>query len=268
LGDALVCKRLSIHQSTKAAVELLQDFKPTAIYSFPSWLEETSLTASALKRQLPKVPIIFTSSEVLTPAIRSRIETAFSAEVCDIYGNTEFKEVAWQCAEGRYHINFESTWVEDTRDDDGSDESFLVLTSLNNRAMPLIRYSVGDRGRFNTGSCACGRHSPYLENLGGRQTDVVVLADGRRLSPYLLSTSIESHPGIARYQLVQPSPGRLLVNYVPRENYTQSRLQAELASRLNDSLGSNLDIQFRETLSISRDPSGKSRILIRSAGDK
>ncbi|MNL18895.1 Phenylacetate-coenzyme A ligase [compost metagenome] len=51
----------------------------------------------------------------------------------------------------------------------------IVVTNLNRRVMPLIRYKIGDLGRWVEGDCPCGRSMPRLELLG-RSDDVVIVA--------------------------------------------------------------------------------------------
>ena len=116
--------------------------------------------------------------------------------------STEFKEIAHECAYGRYHINFESVYVETEAEDDQTTPRLLV-TSLVNKAMPLIRFDIGDYAKLGHDACACGRESPYLIDIAGREAEFLQLADGRRLSPYLLTTAVETAPGLVKYQFVQ-----------------------------------------------------------------
>ncbi len=65
------------------------------------------------KLDIPSVNRIFTSSEYLEPGMRKFIEEAFGAEVFDIYGCTEMKEIAWECEKHEgYHINEDDVYVE------------------------------------------------------------------------------------------------------------------------------------------------------------
>lgn len=257
-------KRISVYDDIESASATLRAFRPTAVYAFPSWFTEIVRHAEHQGRPLPPIAAAFTSSEVLTATARRRIERAFGAAVFDIYGSTEFKEVAWQCRHGRYHVNFESTWIETCADDDAAEPSLLVLTTLNNRAMPLIRYSIQDRARVGHGSCACGRHSQYLEQIDGRRIEVLLLADGRRLSPYTLDAAIDSIPGIAKFQLVQPRKGCLSVQYVAKPGSSDEPLERELAARLRAAVG-EIDLDFKRCDTLPRGPAGKHRMLIQPA---
>jgi phenylacetate-CoA ligase len=209
--------RISVLQPADAIAERLVAFAPDAIYGLPSALLEV---ASALRDrgQTLAVERVFTSGELLRPAVREAIADAFQARVFDIYGSSETKEIAWECPEGGMHVNADVVHLE-VLDDDGRPlpvgvEGNLVATSLVNHAMPLLRYRVGDRGSLVPHSCACGRAFPLLGVVTGRAADVLVLADGRRVSPYALTCALEREQSLLRYQVSQVAPARLKVRAI------------------------------------------------------
>jgi phenylacetate-CoA ligase len=254
---------VSIHQPVSHGLREIRSFRPHAIYAFPSYLAELLEYCERRQEALPGLGTIFTSSEVLTEGLRQRLMNAFSADVCDVYGNTEFKEVAWQCRSKRYHVNFESTWVE-TIDEAEDGFGTVLLTTLVNRAMPLIRYRVGDRVRIGTGECDCGRNGPWLAAVSGREVDMLILADGRRLSPYLLTSIIELDPAIRRYQIVQSSPSELTVRYLRASDseVNEPRLRQSIA----ELLGEALKIHFDHATDLPRTERGKQKVFIRNFG--
>jgi phenylacetate-CoA ligase len=249
--------RVSIHDGILGNLEVIEHFRPTGIYGSPSWLLELVQTAKRERRELPRATVVWTSSEVLTPAARREIGEGFACDVRNVYGATEFKEVAVECAYGRLHINFESP---------GATPGIgaVAITSLVNRAMPLIRYKVGDIGRLVFGTCPCGRAAPWLTDIGGREVDLISLPDGRKISPYALSMVVEGHPSIARYQLLELAPGDLAVRYQLRPGVADIEAKA-LASELERAVGRGLRFSFVRTEDIERTPAGKHRPLIRSA---
>ena len=251
---------VSIHEPVSQGLHVMRSFRPHALYAFPSYLAELLEYCEQHGETLPGLGVIFTSSEVLGEGLRHRLMDTFSADICDVYGNTEFKEVAWQCRSGRYHINFESTWVETI--DDGDDEfGTVLLTTLVNRAMPLIRYRVGDRVRIGAGVCDCGRSGPWLAAVSGREVDMLLLADGRKLSPYLLTSLIELDPGIRRYQIVQESLSDLNVRYIsPAEGAVN---EGQLKQSLTGVLGDSMQIRFERVPDLPRTARGKQKVFIR-----
>ena len=135
------------------------------------------------------------SGELLRPAVRDAITDALGARVFDIYGSSETKEIAWECRNGGMHVNADVVRLEVLDDasrpvPDGV-EGGLVATFLVKRAMPLLRCRTGDRGSLLTETCGCGHPFPLLGVVTGRQADALVLAGGRRVSPYALTCAME-----------------------------------------------------------------------------
>lgn len=266
-GDRLLFRqrRISVHEPVARHVEVFEDFRPHALYTFPSYVSELISHCEEHSIALPQIPVVFTSSEVLSDGLRRRIAQYFGARVCDVYGSTELKEVAWQCREGRHHVNFDNVFAEHERDQDlGHD--FLVLSTLRNRAMPLLRYRIGDVGRVNEGACPCGRQSPFITAISGREVDLLELPSGRRVSPYVLITHrIDRTPEIRKYQFVQTSPDRLEIQVtLGPDSAGVDRLQP-IADEVANRLGGEMTVKMVDVDHIPRTDRGKHRLLIRSA---
>ncbi len=260
----LSIRRLSVHQPMDQQIAQLSRWRPTTIYAYPSWYVEFLDLCERLDRPAPAVRRLFTSSELLTPGTRARIERGFSGAVFDVYGSTEFKEVAAECEHGCRHLIFESIFVETLERAAAGSTPVLALTTLVNRAMPLLRYAIGDLGRLEPSACPCGRASPVLKDLQGRIVEFLDCADGSRISPYVASTIVEQHPAIARYQLLQSDPGSLLVRYVRRSGRTEEVPGDALGARLNAVLGAGFRVGFEQADSLERGARGKHRLLIRA----
>ena len=162
-------RTFSVHRPVAEIVDEVERFQPTAAYGFPSHLKLLSLAA---RRRL-RLQRIFTSGELLNPATRRTLESEYGAPVFDVYGCTETKEIAWQCPErAGYHINADWLVLESFGDGAAASEAdTLLVTSLYNSAMPLLRYAMGDCGVLRSGRCACGRGLPLMEPTRGRTVD-------------------------------------------------------------------------------------------------
>jgi phenylacetate-CoA ligase len=57
----------------------------------------------------------------------------------------------------------------------------LVLTTLTNRAMPLIRYHQGDMGALSPDPCPCGLPHPVIVDLKARAKDMFLTASGTQV---------------------------------------------------------------------------------------
>jgi phenylacetate-CoA ligase len=252
---------LSLRTPLARHVEEIVRLRPDALYAFPSYLAELLDYCDREGLELPPFKVVFTSSEVLAQSLRRRLQDRLRARVCDVYGCTEFKEVAWQCEAGSYHANHESIWIECEPPVAEGRPGFLLLTTLINRAAPLIRYRVGDLGRLQSVRCTCGREGPALSDLEGREVELLQLADGRRISPYLLTTAIEDVPGLSRYQFAQTAKDRLELRFIALEGRPVDR--SLIVSRLVRLLGDGLEVRARQVSEIPRTPGGKRKVLVR-----
>ena len=91
---------------------------------------------------------------------------------------------------------------------------------------------------------------------------MLVLADGRRLSPYLLTSIIELDPGIRRYQIVQDSPSDLKVRYL--SPFDGAVNEAQLGRSLAGVLGESLQLRFERVTGLPRTERGKQKVFLRN----
>ena len=263
VGPAYRERVVSLFEDLDVHRRVIREFRPDMLYGLPSYLLELARAYTLANEEPPTIRWVFSSSEVLTPIARSRIEAAFHARVHDIYGCTEFKEVAWQCKHGRYHINSESVLVETPRLP-GDAHGRIVLTTLCNRAMPLLRFDTGDLGALATPGvkCPCGRCLPQLEVISGREGDMMSLPSGRRISPYALTTILETMPGLHQYRIVQEAPERLRIDMVASAAADADRID-RCRRELTDTIGEPMDLSFRAVEAIPRMKGGKHRVFVR-----
>ena len=247
-------RSFSIHVPPEHIVAEVAAFAPDVLYGFPGHLMRLGLAAAGRLR--PR--LVFTSGELLDPTTRQQIELLFACRLFDVYGSTETKEVAWECPAGDgYHLN--ADWLLVETEPSGDAHRRILVTSLYNRAMPLIRYEVGDTGELLDGLCACGRGLPLMRPTWGRSVDYFVLTDGTSITPYDLTCAIEHLPGMARYQIVQRARDRVevLVQPGPRFDPTVSAaIQAALRPVLR-----GLSPEIRVVDRLEHEPSGKFRIV-------
>lgn len=211
---------------------------------------------------------IVSTSMMLLPHERSAIERAFGCKVTDRYGCEEVALIACECERhDGMHLNIEHLVVE-FLDDEGQpvapgEEGRIVVTDLYNRAMPLIRYEVGDVGvPAGERRCACGRGMPLMERVIGRVADYLKRRDGSLVAGVsLVERTLTKVAGIEQMQIVQPAIGRLIVNFVPGAGF-DGQTQAALAQEFVDGFGEPLDFDFRQLERIPQERSGKYRFSI------
>jgi phenylacetate-CoA ligase len=167
-GEAIV---LDSGASVERQVDWLLRMKPRYLSTHPYLLSELCEHVLASGRIGIWVDLVLTVGEPLAPVVRSKARRAFGARVFDRYGVQELGHIAAECPDcGQYHVSAESMLVEVLRDD-GRPASpgatgKLVVTSLYNFAMPLIRYEPGDFAEVGVAG-ACLRTLPTLRRILG-----------------------------------------------------------------------------------------------------
>lgn len=113
----------------------------------------------------PRASAYYSTALPLSAVIRERVQS-WSTRLFHTYSSTETGPIAWQCALDvcQYHV-FPDTFVEA-----GAGDAVLV-TKMFRTALPLLRYSTGDRAELTYGLCSCGFQGSTLVRLQGRKTD-------------------------------------------------------------------------------------------------
>jgi len=191
LSDALMHRiRFSAFAFSDADLERYYhrclSFRPDYLHGYVSMLEAFARFLDQRGLDLAgrvSLKSIVATSEVLTEPQRALMERVFGAPVQAEYGCGEVGPIAYQCERGSLHLMTVNLFVEVLRADGspaGTGETGeIVVTDLTNRAMPIIRYRIGDNGVPGE-ECACGRGLPVLATIWGRAYDFVVAPDGRR----------------------------------------------------------------------------------------
>ena len=210
--------------------------------------------------------IVATSMMLIQPE-RETIEAVFGVPVTNRYGCEEVSLIASECEEHRgMHLNAEHAYVEFLRDDGSAcapgEEGRIVITELVNRAMPMIRYEVGDRGVPSDRYCPCGRTLPMLESLTGRSADFLIATNGSLVAGVsLIERTLTRFAGIRQMQLVQEEHNAAVANLVPAEGWSK-QIESELIAELRSHLGADFRIDVREVASIAQERNGKYRFSI------
>jgi phenylacetate-CoA ligase len=205
---------------------------------------------------------VITTAMVLTEAERRTIEAVFRAPVFDRYGCEELSIIASECeAHCGLHIFAEGLYVE--LDGEREDQPRpLILTDLLNRAMPLIRYEVGDLGIAETGTCPCGRGLPRLREVSGRSADFLYTPD--RVPVFgisILDTFVIHIPGIKQCQIVQDRYDHLDVYIVRDVGFTDESL-ARLGRNVVQIFGERMSYDVHPVTEIPQTERGKYRFSI------
>ena len=209
---------------------------------------------------------IVTTAMVLHSWQRQAIEEVFACPVTNRYGCEEVSLIACECEHHQgLHVNAAGVYVEllcDGRPAGPGEPGSVVVTDLTNRAMPLLRYQVGDVATWASEPCPCGRGLPLLDRIEGREADYVVTPAGELISGISLTENFALHvPGVAQLQIVQEEVSRFVFRIVRGADFGPAslrRLRELVAERFGP--GVTFTCEFPDR--IPQEASGKYRFCV------
>ncbi len=240
-------------------MEVIEARRPHYLLSYPSNTRALARYAQREKIRLPGLRAVHTYGEPLTPDVREACREAWGVPVRDVYSCEELGFVALQCPRHEhYHVQSESVLVE-ILDEEGlparpGEIGRVVLTSLHNFAMPLIRYAIGDYAEVGA-PCPCGRGLPVIERLLGRRRNLVTLPDGRRAWPDV-GALWAAIPDVEWIQVIQQGPDAMEVRFTRERDLGPEEEQAS-GARIQEALGHPFRLRFTGPAPIPRQANGK-----------
>jgi len=188
---------------------------------------------------------------------RAVIEKVFDCPVTNRYGCEEVSLIASECEEHNgLHVNADSVYTETM------ECGKLLVTDLTNRAMPLIRYQIGDVVVPSQRRCKCGRGLPLIERIEGRDADYVLTPAGQLISGISLTENFALLiPGTAQMQIVQESLFDLRIRVVPDEEFGPSS-RRKIGELVEETFGPQMRYDIEIVNAIPQEPSGKYRFCI------
>jgi len=243
-------------------------FRPAYFYGYVSMLERFAsfLRDRDLDGTRLKLKCIVTTSEVLGEPQRRMLESVFGCPVQNEYGCGEVGPIAYECPSGGLHVMSENVFVEvltsSRREAEVGESGEVVVTDLNNRAMPLVRYRVGDFATKGA-ECVCGRPFPVLEKIWGREYDFVETPNGKQYHGeffmYLFEELRERGLGVGQFQVTQAAEDSVDVIVVV-DGAMSLEQEGEIRSLLTTRLD-GLRVTLQRVSSIERAPSGKMLVI-------
>ena len=243
-------------------IELLRKFQPGVLLVYPNNLKGLLERWQHYGFDLPGLTHIRTMGETLTEDIKLAVhELSAAISVTDAYSSEECGAIALQCPEtDGYHVMSESLIVE-VLDQNGEpcapgEIGKIVITDLQNLASPVIRYDIGDYARVGE-PCLCGRGLMKLDQILGRQRNLLIKPNGDRHWPLVGFRHFRAIAPIRQYQMIQESLERISVHFVTDQPLSDEQKTA-LTHLIQQKLGYEFEMDIidqREDL--PRQPNGK-----------
>jgi len=185
--------RMDAGDPVEMMVARLNEWQPDVLAVYPSVLRQLALEQIGGRLRI-RPDKVATSAEVLTSDDRRRAREAWGVHVFDTYGGTEYAPIAAECPYGSKHLFEDGAVIEIERDR-------VLLTVLDRRTQPLIRYEISDVVRSVEGDCECGRPFRMIESVEGRVEDVLAFGE-IRVHPNRFHEVLERAP-VAGWQVIQ-----------------------------------------------------------------
>lgn len=260
--------RFVIHDmSDKRIEEFLVTFRRTSfdyIYGYTNSLLLLARYLSAknvvLKSICPSLNVCITTSEVCAHEDKVLLERSFGVPIINEYGSSEVSIIAYGDQEHDWRISAELLFVEILDDDNRplppGEVGKIVVTSYFNKAMPFIRYEVGDRGSITNGEM----NRPVLQQLYGRLNDTLRLPSGKVIPGftfyYVTKAMMDRIPGLREYNIKQTAVDTLEFDLV-MDSSLDERGEDEIRRLALKYLEPGMKILFHKVEKIVRTPSGK-----------
>ncbi len=267
--DALIGDLLIDSNGETPATAIWQrwrQFDPARITAFPSRLCEVIQSARRQGCRLfsPSLRCVFLTGEVTLEWQKRLIERELGVPTVQSYGVQEAGAIAFACEQGEWHTCAESVIVEFVRDGriaQIGDLAEVVVTSLVNRTMPLIRYRTGDLVRVAAASpCPCQRGLPVMPPIIGRFGDFLVTNTGDWIEPARVVSRIGEVLQAGSFQVIQSPTGRIEI-HVAEGPQPRSDWREAVTHRVFTLAGRDTPITIRRVSQLARCPSGKMRYV-------
>ncbi len=246
-------------------INVINSFKPKFIRGYASSIYFLSKWIETQQIRIHSPSAVFTTADTLYPNMRNKIEYVFNCNVYNGYGLNDGGVSAYECSEhGGFHIDMERSVME-VVDEDGNQlengEGKIIATSLNNYAMPFIRYDTSDIGQIVDDICGCGRPYKLLKKLVGRSVDILVTPEGKKISGWFFQQIFWKYDNIVKeYQVTQEKLDTIIIKIVPEDGFDEKQLNKfrEIVKKRSQAW----NIEFKFVDKIERTKAAKYKFII------
>ncbi len=208
-----------------------------------------------LKSLCPSLQLCMVTSEVCTQQDRKVLEAGFGVRVVNEYGASEVGLIAFEHPDGKWRLCEELLYVEAVDEEgkavpDGM-PGRLLITSLFNRAMPFIRYEIGDIGVLQT--LPSGKRC--LLSLEGRTNDFVRLPSGKTapgLTFYYIARGLLESSSFVKEFIIRQTALDVLEFVIVSDRMLNEREKQLIQNKMDEYLEPGLKLIVKQVDKIDR----------------
>ena len=222
----------------RAAEELLS-FRPSYVLGYAVALDRFARVNAERQPELHslRMKVAIATAEAFPSAeSASMVSDILGCPVAMEYGAVETGMIAHQTIAGDYRVFWRHLAVEAVPSERFGGQREILITSLHQRCMPLIRYRLGDV--IETEGADDGPLIA-LKRVVGRCNDYVQLPGGDTVHSEAFSHAVKEIPAISGFQVVQRSDGEIRLHYLAARPLSQGEVDAvrRRLSRVHRALG-------------------------------
>lgn len=248
----------------------LDEFNPYLVSTYTNAMYLIAKEAERQGKQISGLKAIQVTSEPVPEAMRRDMKRIFNCEVYDKYGSRETNIVSHESPnhEGNL-IQTENVFVEFLTDEgldcEYEEQGNLVLTTLNNFSMPLIRYETSDLAAPLEGTCSSGINLPRMTSVHGRKQDLIMKPNGEFIDSYFFSYLLMRYKAIHWFQIVQQKIDTLLIRLYTPHGIPNNNLD-EIKTLIYKHANFKFKIQYETLSEMPKSHNGKFRLCISDLG--
>ncbi len=230
----------------------------SSIVMFAKYLKDRKII---LKHLCPTLKVCFTTSEMLFENDRQLLRESFGVQVIKEYGASEFGVIAFENENQNWLLNNLTLYTEVVDENgkpwDFGQEGDLVVTSLDNKAHPFIRYKIGDVGILSQPK---RDNRQTLEKLTGRTNVFAVLPSGKKVPAlsfyYVTKSVIDNNGNVKELKVVQEKINQFLIRYVADQELNPFQ-KTSIKNAIEKYLEPGLELRFIRAQALKRTKRGK-----------
>lgn len=262
LSDKRLAQFLSVFEKKK--FDYINGYT-SSIVLFAKYLQKQGLLLTDI---CPSLKYCVVTSEMLYESDKQLMEAVFGVPVINEFGASELDLIAFTHPNGAFQINSETLFIEildqQNQPVPHGQPGRIIITSLYNKAHPMIRYDLGDTGVLATTSTF---KTPVLETLIGRTNDIAQLPSGKTVPGltfyYVTKSVIEDDGNVKEFVIEQSALDTFEIRYVAARELAEEEITT-MRQALTDYLEPSLQLNFHQVAVLDRSSRGKLKQFISS----
>ncbi len=266
--------------NTKRQIQIMQDFKTTALVCTPSYaliIADTMMEMGVNPNGLSLRYGLF-GAEPWSEAMRHEINEKLGIRATDNYGLSEVMGpgVAGECEQcNGLHINEDHFLLEVVDPEtlepvEPGEVGELVITTLTKEAFPMIRYRTRDLTRLIPEPCACGRTLMRMQRVMGRSDDMLIIKGVNVFPVQIEKVLFEIEGTQPHYQIIverenHSDKATVLVEVNESIFFDEMKKQRQMVdhikARLSSELGIGVAVKLVEEKTLERSLGKSQRVI-------